>query len=178
MTNNAKPWEEIGRETVFKKFGKAVEKVIFRLPDGKEFDYYIKKEGPAACVLALTPDNEVILARQYRPGPKKIVLELPGGYVDLNENPEVGMLRELREETGYEGDVKFVTTCLDDAYSTMERHCFVATNCKLVGEPHLDEDEFIDIMLVPLSDFRDLLRSGQMTDVEVGYLCLDFLKLL
>lgn len=178
MTNIAKDWEELSRETVFSKYGKTVEKVIFKLPDDKELDYYIKKEGPAVCGLALTSDNKIILAKQYRPGPKKIVMELPGGYADLNEKVELSMTRELLEETGYEGKVQLITTCLDDAYSTMERYCFVITDCKKTAEPKWDEDEFIDIDLVSIEDFKKILRSGQMTDVEVGFLGLDYLKLL
>ncbi|MFA7301662.1 MAG: NUDIX hydrolase [Candidatus Shapirobacteria bacterium] len=178
MTNIAKDWEELSRETVFSKYGKKVEKVIFKLPDDKELDYYIKKEGPAVCGLAITTDNKVILAKQYRPGPKKIVMELPGGYADLNEKVELSMARELLEETGYQGNVQLITTCLDDAYSTMERYCFVITDCKKVSEPKWDEDEFIDIELVTVEEFKKILRSGQMTDVEVGFLALDYLKLL
>lgn len=178
MTNIAKDWEELSRETVFSKYGKTVEKVIFKLPDDKELDYYIKKEGPAVCGLALTSDNKIILAKQYRPGPKKIVMELPGGYADLNEKVELSMVRELLEETGYEGKVQLITTCLDDAYSTMERYCFVITDCKKTAEPKWDEDEFIDIELVTIEYFKKILRSGQMTDVEVGFLGLDYLKLL
>lgn len=178
MTNIAKDWEELSRETVFSKYGKKVDKVIFKLPDGQELDYYIKKEGPAVCGLAITTDNKIILAKQYRPGPKKIVMELPGGYADLNEKIELSMARELLEETGYQGKVQLITTCLDDAYSTMERYCFIITDCQKVDQPKWDDDEFIDIELVTVEEFKKILRSGQMTDVEVGFLALDYLKLL
>ena len=122
--------------------------------------------------------EKVILVKQFRPGPGEILAELPGGFVDLYESPEVTMERELMEETGYKGKVQLVTTCFDDAYSTMNRYCFVATECEKVGEPQAGEHEFIELELVSLEDFRKLLRSGSMTDVEVGYLGLDFLSLL
>jgi len=176
--NKVKKWKEISRELVFQKYSRKIEKVIFKLPDGKETDFYIKREGPAASVLALTKDQKIILVKQYRPGPEGILLELPGGYVDPDEKPEVTMERELLEETGYKGKVQLVTICLDDAYSTMNRYCFVATNCEKKGEPKTGEHEFVEIELLPLDDFRKLLRCGKMTDVEVGYLGLDFLNLL
>lgn len=178
MTNIVKDWEELSREVVFSKYGKKVEKVMFKLPDGKELAYYIKKEGPAVCCLALTSDNKIILAKQYRPGPQKIVIELPGGYADSNEKVELSMARELLEETGYQGNTQLITVCLDDAYSTMERYCFVITDCKKIAEPKWDDDEFIDIELVTIEEFKKILRSGQMTDVEVGFLGLDYLGLL
>lgn len=171
-------WQELSREIAFQKYSRKIEKVMFKLPDGKETDFYIKREGPAAGVLAITKNKQVILVKQYRPGPEEVLLELPGGYVDPNEKPEKTMERELLEETGYKGKVKLVTTCFDDAYSTMNRYCFVATDCEKVSEPQTGEHEFVELELLTLEDFRNLLRSGKMTDVEVGYLGLDFLNLL
>lgn len=130
------------------------------------------------AVLALTEDNEVILAKQYRPGPQKILYELPGGYLDEGEKPEVSASRELLEETGYAGEIEFVGTSFDDAYSTMQRYCFVALNCKKIADQQLDDGEHVEIAYKSLEDFRSLLRSGEMTDVEVGYLGLDHLGLL
>lgn len=122
--------------------------------------------------------EKVILVKQFRPGPNEILLELPGGYVDEDEEPEVTMQRELLEETGYSGKVEFATTCYDDAYSTMERYCFVATECEKQAQQDLEETEFAEVVQVSLNKFRDLLRSGKMTDIEVGYLGLDYLGLL
>lgn len=173
-----KEWEEISRKEVFGKYGRKVEEVIFKLPNGRETDFLIKKEGKVVCTLALTESNEVIMARQFRPGPKKILLELPGGGIDKDEEPREAAVRELLEETGYKGEMKYVGQCLDDAYSTIERHCFVATGCKKVGEVSNPEEEWTEIELVDLPKFREILRSGQMTDIEVGYLGLDFLGLL
>src|SRR6266571_4698564 len=106
-------WHEQTRELAFKKYSRKIEKVVFRLPDGTESDFYVKAEGPAAAVLALTPDNLVILVKEYRPGPKLVLDELPGGYVDPNEQPEQTIRREFIEETGYDGDFELVNTCLD-----------------------------------------------------------------
>ena len=178
MTQAISPWRETDREQAFKKYSRVIDKVIFELPDGSETDFYIKKEGPASCVLALTPKNEVILVRQFRPGPAKVLLELPGGFVDPNENPMAAAAREFLEETGYEGDFEFVGTCLDDAYSSMMRYCYVAKNCRKVAEPQHTSTEQTELITLPLDEFRKLLRSGEMTDVEVGYLGLDYLKLL
>ena len=168
-------WKELKREQVYKKYSRAIDRVDFLLPNGTEADFYIKAEAPAAAIFALTSDDQVILARQFRPGPKKILNELPGGYLDPGENALESIGREFREETGYEGEFVEIGTCLDDAYSTMERHCFVATNCKKVGEPQDTDTEQTELVLMPLDEFRQQLRSGQMTDVEVAYLALDYL---
>ncbi len=172
------PWKELRRKQVYKKYSRAIDQVDFLLPNGTEADFYIKAESPAAAILALTTDNQVILARQFRPGPKKILNELPGGFVDEGEDALASIKREFLEETGYTGDFVHIGTCLDDAYSTMERHCFVATNCHKIGEPQNTNTEQTELVLMPLDEFRTQLRSGQMTDVEVGYLGLDYLNKL
>lgn len=168
-------WKELRREQAYKKYSRAIDRVDFLLPNGKEADFYIKAEAPAAAIFALTDDEQVILARQFRPGPKKILNELPGGYLEEGEGALDSIKREFLEETGYEGDFTEIGTCLDDAYSTMERHCFVATNCKKVSEPEQTDTEETELVLMPLPQFREQLRLGQMTDVEVAYLALDYL---
>jgi len=171
-------WKELRREVAYKKYSRKIEEVIFELPNGQESDFYVKSEGPASSILALTADQQVITVRQFRPGPNEVLLELPGGYIDTDEDPIDAARRELLEETGYTGDVEFVVTALDDAYSTMRRSCFVATNCRKVAEPENTDTEQTEVVLMALDEFRAHLRGGQLTDIESGYLGLDHLKLL
>lgn len=178
MTNEIKKWEELSREIAFQKYSRKIEKVIFRLPDGKESDFYIKKEGPAVGILALTKNNEVILVKQFRPGPNEILDELPGGYIDKDETPEQAAERELLEETGYKGKAQLITEAFDCAYSTMKRHCVVVTDCEKIAEQKLEQTEFAEVVISSLEDFKTMLRSGKNTDIEVGFLGLDYLKLL
>lgn len=170
-------WIKIEEEPYRAGYRKMIKKK-FQLPDGKVADFDIKNEGPAVCVLALTENNTVLLVRQYRPGPEKILLEMPGGGMRGDEEAEEAMRRELLEETGYAGDIKFVGLSMDCAYSTMRRYNFVATNCRKIQEAMLDETEFVDVVEVSLEDFRKHLRTGELTDVESGYLGLDYLELL
>lgn len=171
------PWKKT-EETPFKAGFRRMLNRVFTLPDGATSDFDIKHEGPAAAVLAITESGNVVLAKQFRPGPEEILLELPGGNIEPGENAMEGVQREFLEETGYAGEFEFVGTCLDCAYSTMKRYCYVAKNCKKIQEANLDDNEFIEVVEIPLQEFRELLRSGQMTDVEVGYLGLDHLNLL
>lgn len=170
-------WKLLKSEIVFDNFMQ-VEERTYEMPNGATKNFYIKITNPSICVLALTEDNKVITVEQFRPGPNAVLHELPGGYVDAGETPEQAMARELREETGYTGEIKFVTKCFDDAYATMERSCFVATKCRRVGDQQLDESEFLNVKLLDLDDFLGKVRTGRMTDVEVALLGLDHLGLL
>ncbi len=172
-------WREIERTTVFSKFGRSVDRVDFEMPDGRKEEFYLKRERPAGAVLALTPDRQVILARQYRPGPGRVLYELPGGFVEPGEQAADAIARELLEETGYQGEVHAAGPYWHDAYSNARRFAFFATNCTKVAEPTPERTEFIEVVTLPLPEFRTtVLRGGEMTDTAAAYLALDRLQLL
>lgn len=173
-----KSWNKISEKVVYSKYRKILSRT-FATPTGKESDFEVVKEGRVVCVLPLTADNHVILAKQFRPGPEKPLLELPGGGVNEGEDPARAAVRELMEETGYEGEIELVGTSFHSAYSSMVRYNFVAKNCKKVAEPNNDsEDEITEPVLMALEDFKEHLRSGELTDMGTGYRCLDYLGLL
>lgn len=150
----------------------------YRLPDGSEADWDIFGGGRCVAVLALTDDREVVLARQYRPGPDAILDELPGGVVEPGEDVLVAAARELLEETGYAGEIELAGTSWFASACETQRFVAVVLHARPVAEPANDPGEFCDVRRLPLTDFRQHLRSGQLTDVDLGYLALDHLGLL
>lgn len=172
-----KKWKKLSEKPFRAGFRKMVNKV-FELPNGKQQDFDIKDEGAVACVVAFTENNTILLTRQFRPGPEKIFLELPAGYIDKGEKPLETAQRELLEETGYAGQLEFVGTAYKCGYSNLIQHCFVARDCKKVQEQQLDENEFIEVIEYSLAKFRELIKSGEMSDIGASYICLDYLGLL
>jgi ADP-ribose pyrophosphatase len=148
------------------------------LPNGIERELEIKLEGPTAVVLALTPEDEVLLVREFRPGVEEVLGELPGGAVDEGEEPLEAARRELLEETGYAGEVEYAGGMVDCAYSTRIRHTFVARGCVKIQDLTPDEGESPELEIISLGEFREHLRSGRLTDVGPAYLGLDHAGLL
>ncbi len=72
-----------------------------RLPNGSEHERVVIRHPGAACVLAITPDNRVVLVRQWRHAAGRDMLEIPAGKLDDGEDPVQCALRELGEETPY-----------------------------------------------------------------------------
>lgn len=74
----------------------------FQLPDGRTDAFQLYAGKDTACIIAVTKDRQVITVLQFRPGPEKIMHEIPGGFVDEEGgSPEHAAVRELSEETGY-----------------------------------------------------------------------------
>jgi ADP-ribose pyrophosphatase len=168
-----KPWRTLARSTYVHSPWRRIEDVTFELPDGAVRTFALKREGPVVCVLAITDQNRVLLARQYRPGPDAVLDELPGGGVEPGETPEAAALRELREETGYApARLLSLGKPLECAYSTIERHAFLALGCRRAGPPSLDPSEFIEVVEKSLVDFVEQLKLGACTDPEVGWMGL------
>jgi ADP-ribose pyrophosphatase len=170
-------WKKLSSEPAYNGRRK-VDKVLFELPTGVTAEFEIKREGNPVCTLPLTSDNQVVIARQFRPGPERILLELPGGSAEKGEDFMAAAKRELIEETGYAGDFEFVGTSLADAYSTRLRYNYIARNCKKVAEPEDNPNEPIEVVLMPLNELRKHLQSGELTDIATGYMALDYAGLL
>lgn len=150
----------------------------YRYPNGTSEDWEVKGDPRVVSIFCLTPEEKVVLVRQFRAGPNKLMLELPAGIIGADEDPQDAARRELLEETGYAGELCLASIHHTDSYSTLLRHVFVAAQAHKVQEAHPEGNEFLELVEVTLPEFRDLLRRGAMTDVDAGYLALDFLNLL
>jgi ADP-ribose pyrophosphatase len=147
-------------------------------PDGTTATWDVVEDADAAAVLAFTPAGDVVLVRQFRPGPARVLDELPGGFIEPGETPVVAAARELLEETGYRGTIEIVGSCWLMANSTRRQYIAVARDCEQVAEPELDPEELCEPVVVSYADFRRHLRTGDLTDTDLAYLALDHLGLL
>lgn len=152
----------------------------YELPNGKksDWDLYTGSASRTIAVLCLTADGKVLLVRQYRPGPDLVMDELPGGYIDEGESPLDAARRELREESGCEGDIELVGDTWLASTSTTHRYVALARNCHKVGDQEEDDGEYIEPVTKDLDEFIEQVRSGQMTDTDLAYMALDYAGLL
>lgn len=156
-----------------------VERWMFDLPDGTSAPFDIMVGPEVAVALALTRDQQVIIARQFRPGPRQVLNELPAGMIEPGELPGKAMERELLEETGYTGKLTYLGPTHKDAYANTVHHVFVATDCEKISDSLLlDPTEFIECVLMPLGEFRELMKKGLFTNTYAAYMGLDHLGLL
>jgi len=131
---------------------------------GNDHDFFILESSPWVNVIPITPQNQVILVRQYRHGIRALTLEIPGGLVESQDTPERAAVRELYEETGYRAEkvISLGSTYPNPAIQNNLCHSFLAKNAFHAGPQNQDDKEDIEVVKYPLDDIPGLIRSGEI----------------
>ena len=150
------------------------------LSNGSEAVREVIRHIGAVCVIPVTENNEVIMERQYRYPIDRVILEIPAGKLDAPDEDRLSAIqRELREETGYTADEWtelgdfHAAPAYSDEYITM----YLAQGLHK-GERHLDEDEFLDVYSIPLSELVEDVMSGRISDAKTQVSILKAARIL
>lgn len=162
------PWKKVGTKPLadFRVFTiRSDAKLSPRT--GSTHDFYVIDSVNWVNVVAVTPGNELVMVEQYRHGSDTVELEIPGGMMDPEDvSPVTAGLRELREETGYEGDspaARIIGTLFPNpAIQSNTCYTVLVENCRLVGAIELDHTEDVLTRLVPVSEIPELVASGKI----------------
>lgn len=127
----------------------------------------IVEHNGAVGVVPVTRDGEVILVRQFRSASRKVMLELPAGKLEKGEDPFSCGERELEEETGYVAGCMEKLTSYYSSPAILEEilHLYIAFDLK-PGKVHLDEDEFLECVKMPLAEIKQKIISGEIQDAK------------
>jgi len=160
------PWPQITSKPLadFRIFRvRSDEKVSPRT--GQPHDFFILDCVDWVNVVALTPDDQLVMIEQFRHGTNTVELEIPGGTIDRKDKStmEAG-LRELREETGYEAEQAEILGQIFPNPAIMSNTCFtvLARNCRLKHPVELDSGEDLLTRLVPISEIPNLVKTGKI----------------
>ena len=138
-----------------------------RLPDGTTARREFIVHPGAAVMLAMPDAQSVVMERQYRYPLREHLYELPAGKIDLGEDPLTTAQRELVEETGYRArDWRHLLTTYPVAgYSNERIELYLARDLEQVGRA-LDEGEFLEVLILPLAEAIDWVRTGRIKEAK------------
>lgn len=127
---------------------------------------YIAHPG-AAMIIAMIDDKTLVLERQYRYPLNRHFIELPAGKIDPGEDPLATAQRELREECGYiASEWRHLTTLHPGiGYSNERIELYLARGLTQAGR-NLDEDEFLEMLHVPVDEAMTWIRDGLITEAK------------
>lgn len=132
---------------------------------GKEHDFFVLDSVNWVNVIAVTPDDKLVMVHQYRLGSNTVELEVPGGMMDPHEtDPVATAVRELREETGYAGENARVLGRIfsNPAIMTNVTYTVLIENCRLQHDVQFDHAEDLETLLMPVSEISQLVADEKI----------------
>ena len=111
--------------------------------------HYLIQGADFVIIVAVTPQDRILLVRQFRVPVAAITLELPAGHVDPGETPEQAARRELLEETGYAAETFTLLATLSPSVArfTNRMWCFLAPDAKPVAGAEAQREAGLELVL-------------------------------
>lgn len=156
--------------------------------DGSRAERDVVGHPGAVAILAVDPDGEVLLVRQFRVPAGRVLMEIPAGTLDTDpttgavEDHALAARRELEEETGYRAGTwrHLASFWTAPGFATELMHLWLATDLRPADGERLgpDEDEHLRLDRMPLRDAVAAATNGEIADAKsiVGLLWLDRLS--
>lgn len=171
-------WEKkTGSRTIYE--GRILDLICddVRLPNGEDAKREVVVHSGGVAVLALTDQNEVLVVEQYRYPFSEVLLEIPAGKRNPDEEPRECGIRELKEETGAVASsfTPFGVIYPTPAYVSEKIHLFLARGLTFT-EQSLDPDEFLEVKKIPLHTLGEMVMAGQVPDAKTQIAVLKALK--
>lgn len=168
-TSLAQPWTRLESEETYNGYVR-VRRDLYRTADGSVSSWDVLEEQTSVAVVAFTHDLEhVLVFDQFRVGPQRVLVELPGGGVEDGESVEEGGRRELLEETGYQAmDVFHSGSEWAAANSSRRKHLIIAAGCARFASPTWGEGEMGQPHEMPRDEFIRHLLEGNLTDAGLA----------
>lgn len=138
------------------------------LPNGKVTTREVVEHPGGVCVAALNDNDELLFVKQFRYPYMQQTIEVPAGKRDRRgEDPLECGKRELKEETGATAERYIDLGSLYPSPGCVNEiiYCYLATGLTY-GDMNPDDDEFLDVIKIPLQKAADMVLSGEIKDAK------------
>lgn len=135
------------------------------LVDGTHAEREVVDHPGGVGIIGLTEENEVLLVRQFRYPYKETIYEIPAGKLEKGEDAREAGIREFEEECGAKAEIfeSLGEIYPSPGYCSEIIRLFYAKGLSF-GEQHLDEDEYLDVIKMPIKDVTAKIMSGEIKD--------------
>lgn len=134
---------------------------------GKVVKREVVEHPGGVTILPVDEDGSCYMVRQFRYPFGRMMLEAPAGKLEYGEDHRECAVRELSEETGFTADelVYLGGCCTSPGFSTEVLHIYLALGLH-AGECHPDQDEFLNVEKIPLSQLSRMVMDGEIDDAK------------
>ena len=163
--DEAMRWHTLDTKYLFRRPWLTARRDRVQLPDGTIHpEYYVLEYPSWINVIAITPEGEYVMVKQYRHGLGIVATELCAGVVEDGEDPLVGAQRELLEETGFGGGEWELSMVLSANPSSQNNlaYCYTARGVTKIAGQNLDATEDIRVELLSRDQVLEMLRTDQL----------------
>lgn len=148
--------------------------------DGRTARREIVVHNGAVAMVAVDDKDNILLVRQFRTPAGRVLLEVPAGTIEVGENPDATVSRELQEETGYlpQKVIKLGGFYSAPGFCTEFIHIYLTTGLK-PSRLEADDTKEIELERMPVNEVKKLIDSGAICDAKsvAGILLyMDYLK--
>ena len=135
--------------------------------DGHKSFREVAIHSGGVVIAALKDSETILLVKQFRYPLKQVILELPAGKLEKDEDPDLAAKRELEEETGYRANtwksLGYINTT--PGICTEKLYLYLAQDLEFVGE-HPDVGEILYCEEYKLEDVYEMIYNGTINDAK------------
>lgn len=129
--------------------------------NNKEYEYVERNNDQKAVVIIAEKEDKILLIKQYRVPVLDYVIEFPAGLVEINENIESAILREINEETGFNANIIDISPLtLTSAGLTTEKIYFAKVEITSYTGQKLESSEDIEVFWVDKQKWHELKKEN------------------
>ncbi len=157
----------LSSQVVYKGRIVTVKRDTAELDNGKEVYREVVEHPGGVTIIPVDDCMNVVAVRQFRYPFKKETLEVPAGKLEYGEDPYECAIRELEEETGITAGriINLGSIYPSPGYCSEILYLYLALDLTC-GTPHPDEDEFLNIVRIPLEEFVDMIMKDEIRDAK------------
>lgn len=161
-----KQWKTLNTEYVHKSSYGNIRKDICELPNGLVInDYFVNEYSDWVNAVVLTKENKILLVEQYRHAGNDIYLEIPAGKREHGETDEEGIIREVKEQTGYisrQTPILLGEFMINPATQTNKIRTYLLLDANKQFDQELDETEEIYVQLLDFESLGSLIKTNKI----------------